>query len=312
VLLDTNDLGPPFDFEPDDTRDYILHHRITDPDRNNLVCVVRYVDDDGHQQSYQTFFVLDVELPLRLDGVTAFQRDDLVFVQLFVENLMSDSVFIERVEFLARAGYTALDASAHVADEPVDAAEAGGAEAGASRGAAHPPTAASHGVLLENKEVECFVFRALPLDPLMMGHEVGTFYVSWRGAMGRTGILSSPLVTLPQRDVREFSMVVLETPAEVVLERPFRLQVEVRNRTQRTLTATLSVPVDSRLTIFPTGVSSKSLGALQPREGVTATFDLVALALGVQRVSGLVVTCAELPSVRCVFDDIHQVVVRRE
>jgi hypothetical protein len=268
-----------FDFGFGDARDYIVEHRMNETGVNCIVCCVVYDDIQGQQQSLQKFFKFQVTSAIILQ-TKLHQREDLLYAEMLVKSEVSRPIFLESVKFLPNPLFTVEDMNEVQLDEQ------GGAMS--TFGDVAP---------LEPNMTRSYLFRIRSKSSKAsnMAHSLGQFELQWRSLLGETGRMVSSTIC-KDRDIKQnqsfdYELSLVAAPALVVLETPFEVTFCVQSNCNRPLDLRLVLQKEKMGLVLPVGLSSRSVGVLEPHESKLVTVTLLALGLGVHRIMGFRLLC---------------------
>jgi Protein of unknown function (DUF974) len=266
-----------FDFDVDQTRDFILQHRIEELDDTCMVCSIQYHDSnhdhdhdhdagsgrgngDQHQQSFQKFYRFFIESPLDVQsGIhhTAAIVQDSQFVQVEITNRMEEPVCIEHVDIIA-------DAKAQVRD--LNTTDTGAITA------------------LDSKSAISYMFQVDNNN-----HERGLrAQIQWRAGIGRTGIMTTQVMKRrlnlgTGKNMKRIHARIVQCPDTVVLEKVFATNIEITNNSTQTIETRIRIQKGKMKDVVVAGKASKAI-ALQAGDTQVVQMNFIPLALGVQQV----------------------------
>ncbi len=296
ILVDT--MKTPRDLKRGQTLDYFLDFKLSEPGENALVCCVFHRDEDRQIQNFQKFFKFQADEPFDFATrvLSAGSGLSSALVQASVKNKTDDPCYIQSLSLIPGDG-KAVCTDISTRSDPAERTQL---------------------MYIRPGETHTFAFRVDMSErqrQAVLGENgvvLGQLALRWR-RMGNVCELFGPEVRLPGAtgNTKDVTLRVVECPAEVHLERAFRVTVEVECLAITSLIVNLVLLSHRNVAVVPTGKADFSLGSLKPKECRRVTISLLPLALGVQRLSGFCLQCPEVQS-KVQFDDFHRVLVLKQ
>jgi len=331
TLVDSTAKQALFEFQAGEIKDYIVHHKLTEPGINFLVCCVMYNDEAGLRKSFQKFFKFQVDNPFSIrTQITPSQ--DIILLEALVKNMMNRPVVLENVSFIPSVSFTVQDLNHSLSASAAPPAAPSAALAPAAAAAAVAEMSASSLLARDRKieeteqslvvinvnETRAYLYKLVETPSIAKEvQDIGKLKLSWRSLLGETGTHAMPVfhpsLKLARARGGEFSLTLSKGPATVVLEKPFTLQLLVTNhsiagiqkRDYRTTgpskskepvlprTLRLQLIREKMISILPYELSSRSVGVLGPGASKEITVQLLPVGLGMQKISGFRLSCVK-------------------
>lgn len=288
-LLPQMSLGP---FAGGNSRDFVVHHSLSDTGNHLVECIVTYIDREGQLQKTKKSWPFEVQAPMKLESTVA-QVGRASLVQLAITNQMSKAVCLEELLFDHSPSYELQDLN--------------------------PP---SRGVLVLEPQAElqqCFKLTpGRSLAPEKDPGYLGCLRMQYRGPMGSLGQLRLPAVRLPRHLLPQEHAG--PTGVEVTLaglpEGTFAVGVPravtllVCNRTANSRKLSLELHSNQMVGVLLNGVSGQFLGEVAPDGQAEVVLDLLPMVPGVQKLGGVHVVDVESFQ-RSEFQNIGEILVSR-
>jgi len=322
TLVDSTAAEDNFLWKVGDTADYIIHHKITELGVNCLVCSIYYTDDMAQKRSFQKFFKFEVQSPFVIKtSVRELPDKEMLYAELNLVNLIPRAIFLPSVVFVPDSSFEVEDlntvsvpSSSFPTPTPSLSSSSSSSESKIS--AKSSSSLSSFGTVspMLHQSSRSYMFRLtkkrIKDSNADSVSSIGHFEILWRSLIGENGRLHTKPITrvIKQNDHITFDLKVINAPYEAVLETPFTILVEVRNRSSSRLELRLQWIKEKMGAILPFGQTSRSLGVFGAEETRQVPLTLIALGLGVQQISGFRLSCPLLGT----FADLeysHNVVV---
>mmetsp|Transcript_23627 Transcript_23627/g.35450 ORF Transcript_23627/g.35450 Transcript_23627/m.35450 type:complete len:414 (+) Transcript_23627:66-1307(+) len=278
------------DLRPGQTIDFMFEFRLSEAGDNALVCCVFYKDDDGLSRNFQKFFRFFVEEPLSVD-MKMIEKQRQKLAQVAITNLAQEPMMIESLKFQSQKGVKAV---------PLNDLGHSLYSEGMCRIKSQAIHNFSFKLLIDKSKLEG--------DNESKGKQLGYLEVKWRRS-GHFGELHTrPLTDTPVNKNLRASLTILEAPSRVVLETVFYVTVEIECRSTKPIKLRLSMMNQKHLSVIPAGVADFPCGTMKYNEKKNFKIGMLALAVGIQRLSGLKLTSKEVGFSK-EFDNLHHVCV---
>lgn len=289
VVLAENARAPLAALPAGGRHDFIIEHDIKELGAHTLVCSASYVDGQELKHLPQ-FFKFVASNPISVRTKVRTVKED-TFLEACIENLTKGHLLFDRVKFDASSAWAVESLEPEAPDDglpenirelfkPANFVRASG-------GARH------------------FLYRLRRAAPSPGGgagggggNALGKLEILWRTTLGETGRLQTQQILGNPMLRKEVELKVVDLPASVVLETPFLVGFQLLNCTDRRVgPLRVSTSRDEALgaprAIVVSGLWALTVPPLAPQASTTFTLCLVALAAGVQKLTGVAVHDAD-------------------
>ncbi|KAK6917526.1 Trafficking protein particle complex subunit 13, partial [Dillenia turbinata] len=278
LLLDTSK-SPVESIRAGGRYDFIVEHDVKELGGHTLVCTALYSDGEGERKYLPQFFKFNVSNPLSV------RTKETTFLEACIENHTKSNLYMDQVEFEAAQHWTAtmLKADEHPSENNTLASEI-----------FKPPIIIRSGGGIQNYLYQLKPSAQGSAQIKVEGSNVlGKLQITWRTNLGEPGrlqtqqILGSPIMR------KEIELQVAEVPSVIIFERPFLVQLNLINQTDRTLG-----PFEVRLSqsdsteekaVMVNGLQKMAVLKVDAFASTKFHLNLIATKLGVQKVTGFTV-----------------------
>ncbi|KAL9257535.1 Trafficking protein particle complex subunit 13-like protein [Drosera capensis] len=265
LLLDTSK-SPVESIRAGGRYDFIVEHDIKELRAHTLVCTALYYDHEGDRKHLPQFFKFIVANPLSVRTKVRVVKE--TFLEACIENHTKSNLFMDQVEFQPAQHWTATVLKADIHHT----------ENNAVREIFKPPTLMRYSGGIHNFLYQLKFSTQGSAQAKADGSNIlGKLQITWRTNLGEPGrlqtqqILGSPILR------KDIDLQVLKIPSAILLQSPFVVQLNLSNQTDRKLgpfEVWLSTPeIDEDKAVMINGLQ---------------IMNLIALKLGIQKVSGIV------------------------
>jgi len=112
---------------------------------------------------------------------------------------------------------------------------------------------------------------------------------------------------IPHREDVELTL--LGLPSSITLEKPFVIQCEIANRSEKTINAKLILLRNKMSGILVNGISGQTLGLMTPSTNKTITLTLFPLKPGMQKITGIQIIDTNANDKKYDFENLSTVLV---
>eukprot|EP00270_Netrium_digitus_P010916 TRINITY_DN3424_c0_g1_i1.p1 TRINITY_DN3424_c0_g1~~TRINITY_DN3424_c0_g1_i1.p1 ORF type:complete len:393 (-),score=66.37 TRINITY_DN3424_c0_g1_i1:157-1260(-) len=268
--------------------DFIVEHDIKELGAHTLVCSATYIDT-GEQKYLPQYFKFMASNPLSVRTKVRTIKDS-TFLEACIENGTKAPLFLDHVRFEPAPSWQVTVLEPEEEDEKISAV-------GSLSDLFQPVT-----LVRANGGTRHFVYQfrrtsAHQQEPQRLegGNSLGKLEITWRTTLGELGRLQTQQILGNPLPRKEVELRLVELPTEVFLETPFPVCCRLKNCTDRevgplriTMSRDEGLPSSaSSRAIVVSGSWALTFASLGPHETRDFTLSLVALAGGVQRISGI-------------------------
>ncbi|PRP89496.1 hypothetical protein PROFUN_01359 [Planoprotostelium fungivorum] len=279
ALADVN--TPIISFQSGESHDYVVSHEVKEIGIHILVCTVSYTRHTGESKSFRKFFKFQVMNPISIK----MQTHDLqhgIFLTAQIQNLTTNPLFLETVRFEPLPLYVATDLN-----QMEDNSKSLGGVLGDL-------------IYMKPSDVRQYLFKVKEVDDVELmnqvepkgesrgkiGSVIGKLELTWKSNFGESGRLqTAPLERkVPQR--LELELSVRNAPSHILLERPFTIDCELTNTSNRNISPKLHYARDKMTGVSVDGTMRYDglTQPVQPGASVHITLRLFPTKPGVQKV----------------------------
>ncbi|PON36791.1 Trafficking protein particle complex subunit [Parasponia andersonii] len=281
LLLDTSK-SPVESIRAGGRYDFIVEHDVKELGPHTLVCTALYNDGDGERKYLPQFFKFIVANPLSVRTKVRVVKE-ATFLEACIENHTKSNLFMDQVEFEPAPHWSAtiLKADEHHTESNSQARET-----------FKTPVLIKSGGGIYNYLYQLKLSSHGSAQMKVEGSNVlGKLQITWRTNLGEPGRLQTQQILGNPITHKEIEMHVMEVPSVVILERPFPLQLNLTNQTDKELgpfEVWLSQDgLHEDKVIVVNGLQKLVLPRLKAFGSGSFTLNLIATKLGVQKITGI-------------------------
>ncbi|KAJ7548624.1 hypothetical protein O6H91_07G019900 [Diphasiastrum complanatum] len=276
IILADNSKAPIDSIRAGGRYDFIIEHDIKELGSHTLVCMAVYTDFDGERKYLPQYFKFTTSNPISV------RTKDITYLEACIENQTKSQLFMDHVRFDPTPPWTVavlgVDNDANESTGPISKYMKQLKLIGANGGARH--------YLFQLRRPQT---ASVTLDG---NNTLGKLELMWRTTLGEPGRLQTQQILgtpIPRKDVE---LQVMELPSHVTLEQPFLVRICVSNHTEHKvgpLKVSMS-PMDDlgiMSTIVVNGLWIMIVPQLEPYASTDLTLNLVATAIGIQKIAGV-------------------------
>ncbi|KAK6932541.1 Trafficking protein particle complex subunit 13 [Dillenia turbinata] len=282
LLLDTSK-SPVESIRAGGRYDFIVEHDVKELGGHTLVCTALYSDGEGERKYLPQFFKFNVSNPLSVRTKVRVVKET-TFLEACIENHTKSNLFMDQVEFEPAQHWTVttLKADEHSSENNT-----------LSREIFKPPIIIRSGGGIQNYLYQLKSSAQGSTHTKLEGSIVlGKLQITWRANLGEPGrlqtqqILGSPILR------KEIELQVAVVPSVIIFERPFLVQLNLINQTDRTLgpfEVRLSQSDSMEKAVMVNGLQKMAVPQVDAFASTKFHVNLIATKLGVQKVTGFMV-----------------------
>eukprot|EP00891_Asterochloris_glomerata_P000556 jgi/Astpho2/556/fgenesh1_pm.00012_%23_2_t len=268
---------------PGGRHDFIVRYDVKELGSHTLACSVSYTTAEGGRKYLPQYFKFVASNPISIKTKTRSVNNDM-FLEACVENATKGPLVLEYMKFAATPPLTSTPVDTK-RDLNVHQTEQG-------------PVSGTACLILMRLIIDpggtCnFLYRLHKQPADTAGNALGKLEIKWHGTMGEVGRLQTQQIMGSATWRKEAELVLVAAPAEVVLERPFTVQLKLRNQVDRPLGplhVTLSPSAAASTTksdIVCCGLENVEVQQLDPKGSANVQLTFVAVSQGSQRIAGI-------------------------
>ncbi|ORX82353.1 DUF974-domain-containing protein [Basidiobolus meristosporus CBS 931.73] len=275
-LADTT-AAPLEHFAPKQTKEIVVRQEIKELGIHILVCSAQYLTPTGERKFFRQFYKFQTLNPLAVKTKVNNRPDGGVLLEIQLQNTMTSSMFLEQLRFEPPEQFNHSDLN-QIIPSPAHRTE-------------DPSCVEGLGESLSPSDIRQYVYLLTPKSLYDMAsrttNALGKLDIMWRSSLGESGRLQTSPLTRKVPPTERIELRVVETPRDVFLEKPFRVQCRMFNRTPAPMRAHLATQRARMDSVLSVGHSSKNLGDVPPNGSLDFSLDLVPLSPGLQRIGGI-------------------------
>ncbi|CAD5321693.1 unnamed protein product [Arabidopsis thaliana] len=283
LLLDTSK-SPVESIRTGGRYDFIVEHDVKELGAHTLVCSALYNDADGERKYLPQFFKFVVANPLSVRTKVRVVKET-TFLEACIENHTKANLFMDQVDFEPAKQWSAvrLQNEDSTEDPPTS---------GLSGLIPKPPVIIRSGGGIHNYLYKLNPSADVSGQTKFQGSNIlGKFQITWRTNLGEPGRLQTQQILGAPVSRKEINMRVVEVPAVIHLNRPFRAYLNLTNQTDRQLGPfEVSLSQDETQLEKPVGINGLQTLMLPRIEAFGSNdfqLNLIASKLGVQKIAGI-------------------------
>ncbi|KAL6538636.1 hypothetical protein OROGR_012624 [Orobanche gracilis] len=264
--------------------DFIVEHDVKELGAHTLVCTALYTDGDSERKYLPQFFKFVVSNPISVRTKVRNVKDT-TFLEACIENNTKSNLYMDQVEF---------EPAQHWSATVLKAAD----------------NSSEHNLLTSETFKEPVLIRSgggiynylyqlnfsSPDNALLKVDEskiLGKFQITWRTNLGEPGRLQTQHILGNPIARKEIELRAAEIPPVIILDKSFVVNLNLINLTERVLGPFVvwlseSDSLDER-SIMVNGLQTMTLGEVQAYSSLKFQMNLIAIKLGIQKISGITV-----------------------
>ncbi|XP_074272190.1 uncharacterized protein LOC141596069 [Silene latifolia] len=282
LLLDTSK-SPVETIRAGGRYDFIVEHDVKELGAHTLVCTALYNDGDGDRKYLPQFFKFIVANPLSVRTKVRVVKD-LTFLEACIENHTKSNLFMDQVEFQPAQHWSAtlLTADMHPVQKKI-----------ISDTEFKPPVLIKSGGGIYNFLYQLTLSSQESTQLKIEGSNVlGKLQITWRTNLGEPGRLQTQQILGSPVARKEIDLQVVRIPQAIILHEPFEVQLSLTNQTDRTLgpfEIWFSGDTNGERAFMVNGLQTMTLPEIQAFSPIGLQMNLIAMKLGVQKITGITV-----------------------
>ncbi|XP_057498885.1 uncharacterized protein LOC130783332 isoform X3 [Actinidia eriantha] len=225
LLLDTSK-SPVETIRAGGRYDFIVEHDVKELGAHTLVCTALYNDGDSERKYLPQFFKFIVANPLSVRTKVRVVKET-TFLEACIENHTKSNLYMDQVDFEPAQNWSAtiLKADDHHSQN-----------SDLTREIFKPPVLIRSGGGIHNY---LYQLRSSSQGSAQMKVEgsniLGKFQITWRTNLGEPGRLQTQQILGSPITRKEIELQAVEVPSVIFLEKPFVVQLNLTNQTDRIL-----------------------------------------------------------------------------
>ncbi|KAL9234071.1 hypothetical protein vseg_008984 [Gypsophila vaccaria] len=282
LLLDTSK-SPVETIRAGGRYDFIVEHDVKELGAHTLVCTALYSDGDGDRKYLPQFFKFIVANPLSVRTKVRVVKD-LTFLEACIENHTKSNLFMDQVEFQPAQHWSAtlLTAEMHPAQKKI-----------LSNTEFKQPVLIKSGGGIYNFLYQLKLSTQESTQPKVEGSNIlGKLQITWRTNLGEPGRLQTQQILGSPVARKEIDLQVVKVPQAIILHKPFEVLLSLTNQTDRTLgpfEIWFSGDTNGERAFMVNGLQTMTLPEIQAFSPIDLKMNLIAMKLGVQKITGITV-----------------------
>ncbi|KAJ8761592.1 hypothetical protein K2173_004368 [Erythroxylum novogranatense] len=257
--------------------DFIVEHDVKELGAHTLVCTALYNDGDGERKYLPQFFKFIVANPLSVRTKVRVVKD-ITYLEACIENHTKTNLYMDQVEF---------EPAQHWAVKLLKADEDESRTDSLSRKVFKQPVLIRSGGGIHN-----YLYQ-LQLSPncFVQSNVLGKLQITWRTNLGEPGRLQTQQILGTPVKRKELELHVVDVPPTIHMDRPFSVQLNVTNLSDRKLGPfevwlAENDSLDEKAVVI-NGLQTMELPLLDAFGTTNFPLNLIATKLGVQRITGI-------------------------
>ncbi|KAK9714699.1 hypothetical protein RND81_06G113400 [Saponaria officinalis] len=282
MLLDTSK-SPVETIRAGGRYDFIVEHDVKELGAHTLVCTALYSDGEGDRKYLPQFFKFIVANPLSVRTKVRVVKD-LTFLEACIENHTKSNLFMDQVEFQPAQHWSAtlLTADMHPTQKK-----------NISNTEYKQPVLIKSGGGIYNFLYQLKLSTQESTQLKVEGSNIlGKLQITWRTNLGEPGRLQTQQILGSPVARKEIDLQVVKIPQAIILHKPFEVQLCLTNQTDRTLgpfEIWFSGDANGERAFMVNGLQTMTLPEIQAFSPIDLKMNLIAMKLGVQKITGITV-----------------------
>ncbi|XVE51314.1 hypothetical protein DITRI_Ditri02bG0030000 [Diplodiscus trichospermus] len=278
LLLDTSK-SPVESIRASGRYDFIVEHDVKELGAHTLVCTALYNDGDGERKYLPQFFKFVVANPLSV------RTKETTYLEACIENHTKSNLYMDQVEFEPAPHWSATVLKV---DEPHHAD-------GSTGEIFKSPILIRSGGGVHNYLYQLKFSSPGSAQVKVEGTNIlGKLQITWRTNLGEPGRLQTQQILGTPITRKEIELQLLEIPSVIHLDRPFLVHLNLTNHTDRELgpfeVCLSQSSAHEEKIVMINGLQSMALPQVEACGSTDFHLNLIATKLGVQRISGIIVS----------------------
>uniref|UniRef100_A0A1D1YSX9 UPF0533 protein C56C10.7 n=2 Tax=Anthurium amnicola TaxID=1678845 RepID=A0A1D1YSX9_9ARAE len=283
VLLDTAK-SPIESIRSGGRYDFIVEHDVKELGPHTLVCTALYNDGDSERKYLPQFFKFVVANPLSVRTKVRSVKEK-TFLEACIENHTKSNLYMDQVEFEPAQHWTAAVLKADSHPSEINSL---------TREIFRPSLLIRAGGGIHNFLYQLMQPSHEPGQVKIDGSNVlGKLQITWRTNLGEPGRLQTQHILGSAIIHKEIDFQILDVPSVIILERPFLVHLRLKNQTDRRMGPFEVFVSEDESTeenfIMVNGIKKQLLQQLEPSSFTEFELSMIAIRLGVQKISGITV-----------------------
>ncbi|KAI3510385.1 hypothetical protein L1887_17334 [Cichorium endivia] len=263
--------------------DFIVEHDVKELGAHTLVCTAQYSDGDADRKYLPQYFKFIVSNPLSVRTKVRVVKET-TYLEACLENNTKSNLYMDQVEFEPTPQWNAilLKADDHYSENGVLTSEI-----------FKPPVLIKSGGGIHN-----YLYQLKSLDesaPIKIeGNNVlGKLQITWRTNLGEPGRLQTQQILGNPITHKEIELKAIKVPAVIILEKPFTVYFSLTNLSGNNVgpfEVLLSVSDNQEeKAVMVNGLKRMALPQVEAYKSLDFELNLIAMELGMQKISGITV-----------------------
>ncbi|CAO2823830.1 unnamed protein product [Amaranthus hypochondriacus] len=283
LLLDTSK-SPVESIRAGGRYDFIVEHDVKEVGAHTLVCSALYNDADADRKYLPQFFKFIVANPLSVRTKVRNVKD-LTFLEACIENHTKANLYMDQVEFQPAQNWGAKMLTADMSLSEKNLA--------GDREIFKPPVLIKSGGGIHNFLYQLKLSSQESTQTRTEGSNIlGKLQITWRTNLGEPGRLQTQNILGSPVPRKEIDLQVVEIPQAITLHKPFKVNLNLRNQTERALgpfEIWFSGDANGERAFMVNGLQTMVLPEVRASSATEFNMILIATKLGVQKITGITV-----------------------
>ncbi|KAL8511987.1 hypothetical protein ACS0TY_018448 [Phlomoides rotata] len=279
LLLDTSK-SPVESIRAGGRYDFIVEHDVKELGAHTLVCTALYSDGDSERKYLPQFFKFMVSNPLSVRTKVRNVKDT-TFLEACIENHTKSHLYMDQVEFEPAQHWSAivLKAADHMERKS------------STRETFKEPILIRSGGGIYN-----YLYQLKISSPdnsqfkVESSKVLGKLQITWRTNLGEPGRLQTQHILGNPVSRKDIELHAVEMPPVIILEKSFSVSLNLINLTDRVLGPfEVWLSESDEKAVMVNGLQTMILGEVQAFSSLKFQLNLIAIKLGIQKISGITV-----------------------
>jgi hypothetical protein len=300
LLVDTTNHPKPM-LQPLELLEFLLRHEIKELGIHVLVCSVNYTaklapsgpngPTKDERRFFRKFYKFQVLNPLAVKTKVNSRVDGRVFLEVQVQNITTEPMLLDRLHMEPVQPFKVKDLNTVIAPKH-QGENSELARTGYKMHRDVDESVFGETEFLQPQDIRQYLYLLTPKTPdqlleTLQSNTLGKLDIVWKFMFGETGRLQTSQLTRRVPAAEMIQVITKKVHGPVRVERPFKVDIRVVNRTDSMMKIQLSAVKAKMGAVLLRGHASRTLGEVYSGSGVDVTLEFLPLVPGLHAVGGV-------------------------